>query len=395
MARRSGGLWIVNRTEGGDPPYVPPPFTLVTEPELRPAQYVVYVADHEGTLIGELQGALEAVAWRVDGYGTASMVLAPETAADAPWLLEFGNRVLIEFDNGLPPWGGVIDPPREMTTAQARVQMYEAAYMLSWRLTGRQASYSATAAEAVIADLVRDADVGIEAEGSTRPGGGGEPVSVSFTYETALAAVGRTRDLDQELHWYVEALPSTARRVAFRLRVFRGYAADRTAEAVLLHGHNLVETSLLEQGPIVNETIMARGDADLSLDYTGPGVGALEGQNGEIEVASSAASRQRYDLRQEFVTLADVTEEGDAGRALRAAVARSKMMAQPRLRIGGTALNLEPALYRNYGLGARVMVEMDKPLPLYKAVNVIGMEFAPGQGTLSLVFDDADRLGVA
>ena len=395
MARRNGGLWLYNRTEGGDPPYVPPPFTLTVPAAIPPAQYTIYVGDHEGAIIGELQGALDSVAWRVDGYGTAALLLAPETVEDAPALIEFGNRVLIEFDNGLPPWGGVIDPPLEMATGQARLQLYQAAYMLTWRLTPRAASYEALAAAAVIADLVAAAELGIDA-GNTLPADEqDEPLSVSFTYETVAAAVGKARELDPALHWYVEARPSTARAVSFRLRMFRDALADHTQQAVLLHGHNLVETTTLNQGPIVNETILAAGDADLSVDYAGAGEGSLEGQGGDVNVVRNVASRQRYDLRQEFVTLADVTEDADPGRAYRAAAARSRMMAQPRLRIQGTALNLEPALYRNYGIGSRVMVEMAGPSPLYKAVTVIGMEFTPGAGTLSLVFDDADRMGVA
>ena len=392
MARRSGGFWIYNRTESGDPPYSPPAFTLAAPPLIAPAQYVVYVADHDGTIIGELQGALESVAWRVDGYGTAAMLLAPETVEDTPWLLEYGNRVLIEFDNGLELWGGVIDVPQELATGQVRVQMYQATFMLSWRLTPRHAAYSGYTAGAVISDLVQGAAVGIEA-GAPRVSAD-EPINATFVYEPVLTAVGKARDLDPELHWFVETRSQNGQRVSFVLRLFRGALADRTAQAVLLHGHNLAGTTLLEQGPIVNETIIARGDADLSIDYTGQTSGALEGQNGEIDVVTSAASRQRYDLRQEFVTLADVTETADPGRGFRAAVARSKMLAQPRLRVQGSALNLEPARYRDYGIGSRVAVEMDSPRPIYKELTVIGMEFAPSQGTLSLVFDDGDRMGV-
>jgi hypothetical protein len=118
MPARSSGLWVYKQSSGGGWPAQPPPPAVYTRPPLVPmTQYVAYVADRRGVILGELQGALESVSWKADGYGTAAMILAPAAARVVAPLLEYGNRVLIEFDNGLPAWGGVIDPPREGAVA--------------------------------------------------------------------------------------------------------------------------------------------------------------------------------------------------------------------------------------------------------------------------------------
>ena len=192
---RSAGLWTYRREGGVAPP--PPPPIFIAPPSIAPTSYILYVGDARGTIIGEMAGALESVTWAADGYGMASLVLPLSAALRYGPLLEFGNRALIEFSNGLAPWGGVVDVPRETTLGQMRVQMYEAGYLLTQLLTEAQALYlgsEARPAGSVLADLARRAglDVGIVEVIGTEAA----PVEAEFHYDSLAAAADKLRGLD-------------------------------------------------------------------------------------------------------------------------------------------------------------------------------------------------------
>ena len=87
-----------------------------------------------------------------------------------------------------------------------------------------------------------------------------------------------------------------------------------------------------------------------------------------------------------------MTGESGPGRAAARAHAQLAAYGKPRLRVAGAALNLPPALYRDYGIGSRIAIEASTPMATSEKLTVIGMEFTPGTGTLSLVFDDGGSI---
>jgi hypothetical protein len=113
----------------------------------------------------------------------------------------------------------------------------------------------------------------------------------------------------------------------------------------------------------------------------------------EAAVARDEVSIRRYGRRQEPLSLPNASEEDTPGRALRHAQGRVAVMAQPRLRANGTALDLEPARFRDYAVGSRVMIEAAAPVPFFQPVTVLGLDYVPSAGTLGLVFDDQERMG--
>ncbi len=382
MARSAAGLWIGRRAGGGATPPAPPP-VYIAPPSLSPSSYVVYVGNQSGLVIGELAGALESVTWAVDGYGTAALIL-PTDAPAYQHLLAYGNRVFIDFSNGLPPWGGVIDVPRETTLGQTRVQMYEATYLLGWDWTGPQ-SYTAERqrpAGAVLADLVGRSmlDIEVGALGDDA----GEAVPVEFDNESLLSAAEKLRGLDARLHYRVRARPIRGQRIQFALEVFCGALSDDVGPALFIQGQNMVQWEVLEQGPIWNGvTVISQSDA------------AADGSGRFLYTTTAAASQLRYGLRRRPPqSLPDVDEDATPGRTQARAQAILAATHTPRMRARGTLLNQEPGLYRSFGIGSRVAVEITRPAAARLELVVIGMEFRPAAGTLSLVFDDADRVEV-
>ncbi len=378
MPVRSAGFWTYRR--GGETPFVAPPPIYVAQPSLSPVSYVVYVGNRRGTIIGELAGQLDTPTWATDGYGMAAMTLPLQAAMAAGPLLEFGNRIYIEFSNGLAPWGGVLDVPREVTLGQIRLQFYEAAYMLNWRLTPRMAMYTGSEARPaadVLLDLVEP--TGLIVGYDLTAAAGGESVDVEFHLDSLSTAAQKLRDVDAGLHYFLRPLPLGRGSIQFELVAFRDALADHTARAVLIQGHNLVDWSVLEQGPIHNEVLVGVGDF-----ING------EGSYAELHVAGAPASQGRYDLRQHLISLPDEEGESGPGRAERRAHAHLAAYGRPRRRVRGACLNLPPALYRDYGIGSRVRIEASTPMATAEELTVIGMEFRPAAGALSLVFDDGD-----
>ena len=381
----SAGFWTYRRA--GSPALPAPPPVFIAPSSLTPASYILYVADASGTIIGEMAGSLESVSWATDGYGMATLILPLSAALAYGPLLEFGNRVCIEFSNGLQPWGGVIDVPRETTLGRMRLQMYEAGYLMNHLLTDAQEVYlgsEARPAPAILVDLVSKSGLGVGLELAAREDG--VPVEAEFHYDTLATAADKLRSLDAGLHWFMRARSvATAGRIGFDLVVFRDALADDTGAAVLIQGHNLVQWSVLEQGPIYNEVLVGVGD------FTHLRNGA-EGDYSELYTAVDAASVQRHDRRQHLITLPEVEGESGPGRARAAAQAKLSAYSKPRLRVRGAALNMTPGLYREYGIGSRIRIEASTPMATSEELVVIGMSYQPGTGTLSLVFDDGGSI---
>lgn len=383
----SAGFWTYRRT--GSPALPAPPPVFIAPSSLTPASYILYVADASGTIIGEMAGSLESVSWATDGYGMATLILPLSAALAYGPLLEFGNQVLIEFTGGLPLWGGFIDVPRETTLGRMRLQMYEAGYLLTERLTEAQAVYlgsEARPATVIMADLARQAALGVGIEIVTREEAA--PVEAEFHYDTLATAAERLRGLDAGLHYFIRPHPPSGGRIAFDLVIFRDMITDATNSAVLIQGHNLVQWSVLEQGPIYNEVLVGVGDFlnPAALDGIGDGYT-------ELYTAVDAASQRRYGRRQHLITLPEVEGESGPGRARAAAQAKLSAYSKPRLRVRGAALNMTPGLFREYGIGTRVRIEASTPMATSEELVVIGMSYQPGTGTLSLVFDDGGSIG--
>ena len=296
MARnRAAGLWVGRRaTEGVEPPA--PAWSMQIGRPFASTRYLITVADRDGRILGELWGQLEGVNWRMDGYGQAALLAPPDLARDRPWLIEHGNRVLIEFENGLEPWGGVIDLPRETSAYSARVQMYQAAYVFNWRLLAQDAHYRgewSNQAAHILRSLVYfrgDMNVNTEQVGGEE----GPTVDVTFGQEESVAsAAQRLRDLDPDMHYIVKGRRENG-RIEFYLHAWHGVRRDDSRVVALIGGHNFVGASTMEQGPLFNVIRTAVPGQDAPWTSTESG------------------SVARYGRREEWLTPTGVEEWGPA-----------------------------------------------------------------------------------
>lgn len=336
----------------------------------------VLVGDWTGRVLAELEPELESVAWRLNEVGKATFALArtdPKATADN---LRFGNRVLIEFSNGLPNWGGVIDTPRGWTKeGRIEVTAYSAEYVLGWRRTGKSRGFSGTTVGTVFQTLIveangeRDTGIGI---GSIYAGG--DAVSIEFHDEIVLEIVQRQL-LAHRLSTYDFAI--TAEEAGGRI-VFTAHFYDRRGatrgNVALLESVNAVDPDLLEQGPIVNDWAVA-------------GAGSTWGEERAHGVAQNAASIAAYDLRQGAESQTSLESSAACTIVAGNLVAQS---AQPRNRLSLGALDVAPGRFADYDVGDRIRAI----LPSYgfggydQSVRVITREYEPRRGVCGLVVEE-------
>ena len=111
----------------------PPPTLLPDLSWINGFYALMLVGDEYGRLIGELSGDITALSYELNAVGRAKITVPPRLAH----LIEFGNRLLIYLDNGLPPWAGFIDPPRGWKYGGIGLTAYSGERLLQHRVTGR------------------------------------------------------------------------------------------------------------------------------------------------------------------------------------------------------------------------------------------------------------------
>jgi len=412
MARGSTGFWTYRRGAGGPTPQ-PAPFTLARAPLVSFGRAVVRVADDAGQVIGQLFGTLESVTWRADGYGMVTLLLAPEARITRRNLLAFGNRLRIDFDNGLPPWVGMIDVPQELAGGMLRVVAYEPAYLLSLRLTRRMAQFPVERRRTAV-DVARLLVLHLEGRAMSVDSYGTTgvpaalPVEVSFSFEKVLGALDRLRELDPHFHYRSGAdFDAGPGRIEFGLLLYRGWVGADEQMAILQQGINLADVRIIDQGPIVNRVVVASGDANVEGDAeqqdneqpTRPPwrpnarynpVYYPHAEPGMLLSAALAGIAPRYGRREEFVVLSDVSGEDErepGGQMESYAATYLDTYGIPSRRVSGVALNLSLGAWRLIDVGRRVRLRAfdDAGRTVEQVLQVAGMDYVPAVGTLVLV----------
>lgn len=337
-----------------------------------PAEILALVGDRSGRVMGELDAELVGVAWKLNDYGQARFGLPRRGGATATErLLRPGNRILIQFGNGLPDWGGVLDLPRKWQGGRIEPTAYSGERLLMDRITDRGRYFNnAPAGEIFRALLVEAAEAGVE-PGQIWLGGGmhGPDYHLASLYNIYTRSL-----IDMEAaDW--DVTPGLAGgRIFFRANFYQRKGRDHGRRLALIEGVNLVEAGLQEQGPIVNEWQLA-------------GAGTGWGAESRIyATAADAVSQAKYGLRQRGEVRVDVSVQATLDGLAASALAESKEI---RAVAGPTALDRPPARWKEYGIGDRLWME------LYEAgfggvgreVRVRAREFLPGRGVCAVVVE--------
>jgi hypothetical protein len=338
----------------------------------------VLVGDRTGRVLAELEPQIESCAWRLNAVGRMALSLARTDEKATAENLRWGNRILVQFDNGLPNWGGVIDAPRTwLPDGGVAVEAYSGEQILGWRRTGRSRELAGVTVGTVFRTLIEEAnaerDTGITV-GSVFTGG--EAFSPGFHYETLLEIV-QEQLLAHRLSaydFYIEAGLSNG-VISFEAHFYERRGTDRPGVAVI-EDRNAVHPELLEQGPVVNDWAVA-------------GPGSTWGDERSSAVAQDTSSIAAYDLRQGFESH---TEATTSAAVTAIAVNRLLETAQPRNRVRLGATDLAPARFSDYDVGDAIQVV----LPSYgfrgydHLCRVLTREYDPSSQVCDLVVEEWD-----
>lgn len=373
MTRRVAGFGLA--IEGAQPAKaaagLPRVFLSPNAVNSGPADIVVLVGDKFGRVIGELDCEVVGIAWKLSDYGQARMVLPRGEATATERLLRPGNRVLIQFGNGLPDWGGMLDLPRRWRDGRIEIVAYSGEYILKWRISAADALFVSTPPGDIFQLLLAEAlPSGVTFD---QVWSGGERRSAEYHYRDLYDIF--KKDLTSQADWDVRPYLLNG-NISFLANYYDRRGTDHGWRLALLEGVNAVDVDMQEQGPIINDWRLA-----------GTGTGWGEGER-LYAAAGGEISQSRYGLRQKGEVRVDVGDQSTLDQS--AAVAISAYT-EPAEIVGLSSLDLPPARWSQYDVGDTIWVELySAGFGGYgSAVRLLAREYLPGQGVCSLVIEQA------
>lgn len=325
--------------------------------------YRLQVGNTTGALLAELEPNIRQVSWRLNDVGKMVFEIAKGNEKATEEILRYGNKVLVEFDNGLPNWVGMIDPPRDWNRGIITVTAYSGEYILGTRQTDRGRYFSDASVGYIFGQLIEEANavesMGVELGNVYEGGDGHYP---DYHYDNLLKIIrdslcSRLSDTD----WDVTGSVSGG-RIVMQANLYERKGSDKSGSVLLAEGHNLTDIKMTEQGEIVNWWDLA-------------GEGSTWGEDRlRSEGVSDDGSRSTYGLRQGSAVYASVSTQTTLDSHASTKLAESK---NPHNMFEFSAVDEDPAGFEAYDVGDEVACE----LPGYGfggfegSVQVLGREW--------------------
>jgi hypothetical protein len=229
----------------------------------------VTIYNRAGKQLADADCDIQSACWKLNQTGSAILSIDARNDKATRAIIRPGNRMLIQFNNGLPNWGGVIDLPLGVRGKTITFNGYEGDKILSWRVTSNPESHAGTPG-AVVRELLAYAEgrypIGI------MPGSiyqNGDALSKQFRW-------AYLRENIQGLGDYSVSAEEDGGLLNLYLNFYDRRGVDRSETVLLAEGLNgNVGSSVIdEQGPVWN-SIYAQGagvssilqDAGSVLDY--------------------------------------------------------------------------------------------------------------------------------
>ena len=127
---------------------------------LEPAGVAILflLADIYGRVLTEINPEVHRVSWRWNAMGSLSFTMALTDPKLKEEYFTPGNRVLLQFDNGLPDWGGVLTGARDWSEAAVAFEAWSAEWALAARRTARNRTFQETQVGSILSALVNEAN---------------------------------------------------------------------------------------------------------------------------------------------------------------------------------------------------------------------------------------------
>ena len=336
----------------------------------------VQIGDRFGKIIAEPLPDVAPLSWILNGIGRTTLTLARADAQATAENLQVGNRVYIEFENGLPPWGGVLDLPRRWGAGSVSVSCYDITQLLKYRCTEKNDSFYGRPVGAIFQELLQreeDQDpLGIV------PGAiwlGGHPHWPRYHYKSLWYVLDyslrKMERCDFRFTPYLDA-----GHIKFRADLFQTAGADKTAQATLAEGVNVATPlAMVEQGAVINA-------------YFAVAEGATWGTDRLVVAARATESIAKYGLREAGQVQPGVSVQSTLEMHARNAL---DLGHEPHKIFPLEVTDNEPGRFAAYDLGDTVGCVLPScDFGGYDgAVRILAREYNPATGDCQVVVEDA------
>ena len=296
----------------------------------------VQVGTKEGRRLAEISPNLNVVSWRRNGVSKMPIQLVRGDSRLKEANFRPGNLVYIEFDNGLPPWGGVIDPPSQWTLDHFKTTAYSGEQLLDFRQTDRGRYFEDQTASAMFRKALQEAESysgNVVKIGAMEDGG--YAFGAEYHFDSLLAIAESLVDLASVDFWVEPRIER--RKICFyvHMKQWRGVVRPRV---VLQEGLNIADITMEEQGPIINHWVTAGSGS-------GWGDDRIYSQDRDLD------SINKYGLRQGTGIYSGVVYQSTLDIKTQALLEASK---KPGKRWSIEVQNVKPALFSSYDVGDTV-----------------------------------------
>lgn len=337
----------------------------------------ILIADPQRKILSEVQFALEPVGWMINDFGTTTITAARSDTKATEDILRPGNWLYVEFDNGLPPWAGILQPGRKFTDDRIQVDVASAEHYLKRLHTDKGRYFKKASVGYIVSSVIGEANAAWGA-GITigEMWGGGSLHSPEYHLESLWdAIIGSVVERLEDCEFSLDpSLENGHIKLTANLRQQRGVLRPNVW---LIQGHNLTEDEYHETDELVNHWLLA-GD-DLSGNGTGWGSSRLL----DLATGVNQESIGQYGLWQSALVEQGIREQASLTEYSRYLIGET---AVPRVMVCASTFNMAPAAFADYQVGdtVRLIAPTATFQPLDTYVRVIGREFDFADGVCQL-----------
>lgn len=318
------------------------------------------IGDQLGRVEAEVQPALGPVLWRLNEIGQVKIRFAVSDPIFRKELIRFGGRVLLQFSNGLPDWGGVFDPPQRWgADGTIETTVYEASYLLGRRRTAKRRRFVNATIGTILASVIDEANTISEVGlllGNIWYGGDQHRVEYNYALLLDVLRKSLTSDLS-DADWDVRPLYNGG-YITFVLNLYERKGSIKPG-VCLIDGHN-AQIDYQRAGSIINQWYIAGSGSDW---------GGLR----KVGTASDVTSINSYGLREGMKVVSGAEYQYMLDNQAQLALTDSK---SPRDQLGAVSVDAAPGEFRAYDVGDTIQL-MSHSVQYNGLALVISREFDP------------------
>lgn len=332
------------------------------------------VGDRFGRIVDELQGKIDHVSWRINKVGQVKFRIPVNDPKATETNLNPGNRIFMDFENGLPDWGGVIDLPRTWERGILQVAAYSGEHLFKYRTTDKGRYFDDQTPGQIFESLILEMNQ-VETTGITIgtifKGGSGHSPDYHFK---SLLDIFQKSLTDRLSTYEFDVVPYIdGGIIKFNANFYDTRGGDRTNHA-LVEGNNLAPIKIKEQGPIINSWDMAGEGTDW-------GSGRLTSNAADID------SQSDFGLREDSRIYGDVSQQLTLDSHSETALVNTK---DPKNLFLLQAVDEQPARFADYEHGDKISLEIHSMGfgGIQTVVRITSREFLPQVGLCNLVVEE-------